>query len=83
MIRRREIGCDNEGMDTDSLQEEDGALRKTMSLGVPDDITNKRITKLFISSEAFPKNSCSSNKEMIKEISVLKQQYMQLRPLRS
>ena len=47
------------------------------------DITNKRITKLFISSEAFPKNSCSSNKEMIKEISVLKHQYLHLSPLRS
>ena len=44
-----EMGCDNESMDTESLQEEDGARKKTKSPGVSDDITRKRTTKLFSS----------------------------------
>ena len=76
-----EMGRDNESMG--SLQEKDGAQPKTKSSGISHDITRKSTTKLSISSEAFAKNSCTSNREMRREIFVLNHQYSQLRPPRS
>ena len=49
MIRRREVRCDKEIKETDSLQEEDGAQTKIKSPGISSEVTNKRIMKLFIS----------------------------------
>ena len=51
---------------------------KTKSPGISGDTIHNRITKLFISSEAFTKNCCSSNREILKEVSVLKHQCLHL-----
>ena len=76
-----EIGCDNKITDTDSLQERDEAQNKKKSSDIFDNVTSIKVTKLFISSEAYTRNSWFSNGGMRKGISVLKHQCLQLGPL--
>ena len=61
LIRRREIGCDSESMDRDSLEEKDGARKKNKSPEICGDTTSKKVTKLFTSSEAVTKSTCSKS----------------------